>query len=186
MSEEPAERDAPQDPGDLEVQFVAGDQQAFEALFRTWQGEVLRWVRRIVRDRGSAEDVTAEAFWRAYSARARFDASRSFGAWMRRIATNAALDHLRRARRDGDRRVASTDIPGADVSIGRETRDSVRVAVDRLSPKLRIVVILALIEDRPHAEIADALAISVPAVKMRMSRATRALRRELERLGVRP
>ena len=51
------------------------------------------------RDGSAADDVLVEAFWRAYRARARFDPSRSFGAWMRRIATNAALDHVRAARR---------------------------------------------------------------------------------------
>jgi RNA polymerase sigma factor (sigma-70 family) len=186
MSDGPAERDAPVDAQELKVRFVAGDQKAFEGLFRAWQADVFRWVSRIVRDRGVAEEVTAEAFWRAYRGRAGFDASRSFGAWMRRIATNVALDHLRRARPDIDARVAPADIPAADVSAGRETRDSVAVALRRLSPKLRVVVTLALIEDRPYAEIADALAISVPTVKVRMSRAIRALRRELERLGVRP
>jgi RNA polymerase sigma-70 factor (ECF subfamily) len=186
MSERSPERRAAGHSGDLEVRFVAGDTDAFEALFRVWQAEVFRWVLRIVRDRGSAEDVTADAFWRAYRSRARFDASRSFGAWMRRIATNAALDHLRRTRSEVDIRIAPEDIRAADDSANRETRDSVAVAFGRLSVKLRAVATLALIEDRPYAEIADALAISVPTVKVRVFRAIRALRRELERLGVRP
>jgi RNA polymerase sigma-70 factor (ECF subfamily) len=54
---------------------------------------------RIVREPGDAEDVLVETFWRAYRARARFDPSRSFGAWIRRIATNAALAQLRSMRR---------------------------------------------------------------------------------------
>src|SRR5580765_6634380 len=185
MSDGPAEREAPADPEHLGARFVAGDEQAFEALFRVWQGEVFRWVSRIVRDRGAAEEITAEAFWRAFRGRARFDPSRSFGAWIRRIATNAALDHLRRAQPVIDARAAVVDIAAADALPGRETRDEIAVALARLSPKLRIVVVLGLIEDRPYAEIADALEISVATVKTRMSRAMRALRRELERLGVR-
>src|SRR5258708_5573451 len=84
--------------GELIERFVRGDQTAFESLFRQFEAEVYRWIVRIVRDRSAADDVLVEAFWRAYQGRARFDPSRSFGAWMRRIATNASLDHLRAIR----------------------------------------------------------------------------------------
>ena len=77
--------------GELE-RFTRGDIQAFEALFREYQGEVYGWIIRIVHDSGAAEDLTIETFWRIYRARARFDATRSFGAWARRIAINLALD----------------------------------------------------------------------------------------------
>src|SRR5262245_17931667 len=79
--------------------FVSGDQTAFEALFREHQRDVYGWIVRLVRDPSAAEDLTVEAFWRAYRSRARFDPSRSFGAWMHRIAINVALDHLKRAER---------------------------------------------------------------------------------------
>src|SRR6516164_5996794 len=79
--------------------FTRGDVQAFEALFREYQGEVYGWIIRIVHDSGAAEDLTIETFWRIYRARARFDPCRSFGAWARRIATNLALEHLSRRRR---------------------------------------------------------------------------------------
>src|SRR5215469_5533887 len=78
--------------------FTRGDIQAFEALFREYQGEVYGWIIRIVHDSGAAEDLTIETFWRIYRARARFDPGRSFGAWARRIATNLALEHLSRRR----------------------------------------------------------------------------------------
>ena len=75
--------------------FVAGDREAFEVLYRRFHREVYGWILRIVRDCAMADDARVDAFWRAYRARARFDATRSFGAWMRRIATNAALEQLR-------------------------------------------------------------------------------------------
>src|SRR5687767_7149006 len=84
---------------DVLERFVHGDREAFERLFREHQHEVFRWALRIVRDRSTAEDVVVEAFWRAYRSHARFDASRSFGAWMRRIATRVAIDQLNAARR---------------------------------------------------------------------------------------
>ena len=76
--------------------FTHGDQNAFERLFKQFELEVYRWVARIVRDSSAAEDVLVEAFWRAYRDASAIRPVAEFGAWMRRIATNAALDHLRR------------------------------------------------------------------------------------------
>ena len=93
----------PKEPdADLLARFVRGDRDAFESLFRQFEAGVYRWIVRIVRDCNGAEDALVETFWRVYCARARFDSSRSFGAWLRRIATNAALDHLRAGRRHAD------------------------------------------------------------------------------------
>jgi len=85
---------------ELLERFALGDLEAFETLFRQFQGQVHRWVVRIVRDPGAAEDLTIETFWRVYRARARFDPARDFGAWARRIACNVALDHLKRVPRE--------------------------------------------------------------------------------------
>lgn len=87
---------------ELLERFAQGDVEAFEALFCQLQGEVYGWIVRIVRDPGQAEDLTVETFWRMYRARARFDPGRPIGAWARRIATNAALDHLRARRPESE------------------------------------------------------------------------------------
>src|SRR3954447_7033499 len=78
------------------VLFAQGDRDAFEVLFREHQREVYRWILRIVRDPGAAEDLTIDAFWRVYKAHGHFDPSRSFEAWVRRIATNVAIAYLKR------------------------------------------------------------------------------------------
>jgi RNA polymerase sigma-70 factor (ECF subfamily) len=169
---------------DLLERFVHGDQAAFETLFRRFQLEVHRWIARIVRDAGTADDVLVEAFWRAYRARGRFDCSRSFGAWMRRIATNAALDAVRNARA-ARRRVVDDTLPAA-AGPDPGVRAAITAAFRRLPPKLQVVATLALVEEMPYAEIADALDIPIGTVKSRVSRATGMLRTELTRLGVRP
>jgi RNA polymerase sigma-70 factor (ECF subfamily) len=87
---------------DVLRQFSHGDPDAFEALFRLHQSEVYGWIVRIVRDPAAAEDLTIETFWRIHRAHARFDPAHGFGAWARRIATNAALDYLKTARRETD------------------------------------------------------------------------------------
>jgi RNA polymerase sigma-70 factor (ECF subfamily) len=167
--------------------FVQGDQTAFEALFRQFERDVYNWILRITRDREAAEDALVEAFWRVYRGRARFDASRSFGAWMRRIATNAALDQLRVARRRDTVSAAREAGPTAtNVARPEDLRDAIRVAFGRLPPKLAVVATLALIEERPYAEIAEALDVPIGTVKSRVFRATRLLREDLARLGVTP
>jgi len=170
------------DRGLLE-RFVQGDHDAFEALFRQFNADVYRWIRRILQDSGAAEDVVVEAFWRAYRGRARFDPSRSFGAWIRRIATNVALDHLKAARPLINWHTTDHEIP-APAGSDHELGEAVALAFRKLAPKLRVVARLALIEERPYAEIADALDVPVGTVKSRVFRAVRALRTELARMGI--
>lgn len=170
---------------ELLERFVQGDPAAFESLFRHFEVEVFRWIVRIVRDASAAEDVLVEAFLRAYRGRARFDPSRSFGAWMRRIATNAALDHLRTARREAGWSATDDQTP-APAGTDRDLGESIALAFRRLPPPLRVVATLAIVEEQPYAEIADALDLPVGTVKSRVFRAIRALRRELAVMGIRP
>jgi RNA polymerase sigma-70 factor, ECF subfamily len=169
-------------------QFAAGELDAFETLFRQFQGEVYCWIVRIVRDSATAEDLTVETFWRIYRARARFDAGRSFGAWARRIATNVALDHLKSPRvreaklEDDLPSEAGRDSRTLDPAIRREVRDRVQLAFRQLPAKLRVVATLALVEECPQGEIAEALNISPAAVKSRLFRAVQLLRRKLGNL----
>jgi RNA polymerase sigma-70 factor (ECF subfamily) len=164
--------------------FVQGDQEAFEALFRQFERDVHRWIVRIVRDHAMAEDVLVEAFWRVYRSRARFDTSRSFGAWMRRVATNAAVDQLNASRR---RRWVAIDDSLPAPAVADQTIDQrIARAFHELPPMLLVVARLAIIEEQPYAEIADALGVPVGTIKSRVFRATRILRKELTRLGIEP
>jgi len=171
---------------DLLEQFARGDGEAFEALFRQFQGEVYRWIVRIVRDPGVAEDLTVETFWRIYRAHARFDPSRPFGAWVRRVATNVAFDHLKRARPEVPLDAAPPPPPPEDPALQGYVRTAIAHAFRRLPTRLRVVATLALIEERPYEEIAAALGLSVGAVKSRAFRAVRRLRASLKQQGVTP
>jgi RNA polymerase sigma-70 factor (ECF subfamily) len=164
---------------DLLERFAAGDLEAFEVLFRQHQKQVYAWIVRIVRDSGVAEDLTVESFWRIYRYRARFDPAGNFGAWAYRIATNAALDHLRRSRNETELPDDLAANPAPDPAVQRESRDRIRKAFARLPAKYRMVATLALIEDQPHNKIADAAGISASLVKVRLFRAVRMLRKQL-------
>ncbi|HXZ33404.1 MAG TPA: sigma-70 family RNA polymerase sigma factor [Terriglobales bacterium] len=171
---------------DVARQFALGDLEAFETLFRQYQSEVYRWTVRIVRDPGAAEDLTIETFWRIYRAHARFDPGRSFGAWARRIATNAALDYLKTRRVEVELPADFPATASPDPQIRRELQEQIRAAFHKLPAKLQITATLALVEELPYKEISDALGISVGAVKLRVFRALRQLRKNLKHLGVEP
>ncbi len=74
----------------------------------------------------------------------------------------------------------------ANPGVQRDIRARTRLAFERLPPKLRVAAALALIEEQPYQEIADALGVSVGAVKLRVFRATRLLRKELKNMGIEP
>ena len=169
---------------ELLERFAAGDLEAFETLFRQHQKEVYAWIVRIVRDSGAAEDLTVETFWRIYRFRMRFRPAGNFRAWARRIATNSALDHLKHARWETELSEDYPAPPRGDPAVLNELRGNIRRAFLELPPKYRLVATLALIEEEPYNEIAEAVGISAGLVKIRVFRAVRILRKRLNSLGV--
>ncbi len=167
---------------ELHERFVQGDLEAFESVFRQLQQPVYGWIARIVRDPAAAEDLTIETLWRIYRARSRFDPKRGIEPWAHRIATHLAFNHLRAARPEVE---LDCDLASHDPR-PPEVQAAVRTAFASLPPRLRDVAELALIEERPYAEIAKTLEISAAAVKSRAFRAVRLLRTKLRRLGVEP
>jgi RNA polymerase sigma-70 factor (ECF subfamily) len=178
---------------DVLNQFRQGDADAFETLFRLHQRAVYGWILRIVRDPSAAEELTVESFWRIHRAHARFEPAQGFEGWARRIATHAALDWLRanRTRRAESElstetvaEVAASAAP--DPAVTAEIRLKTAQAFGRLPPKLRIAATLAVVEDQPQKDVAAALRISVAAVKLRVFRALRLLKKDLEGQGITP
>jgi len=171
---------------DLLQRFARGEIDAFETLVRQFQGDIYAWIVRIVRDPGVAEDLTVETLWRVYRVHHQFRPDGNFGAWARRIATNLAIDHLRRKRPEESLLAEPAGIPQSDCVIQQETREKIQLAFRRLPAKLQVPTMLALVEEQSYEEIADALGTSVGAVKQRVFRAVRILRERLTKLGVRP
>jgi RNA polymerase sigma-70 factor (ECF subfamily) len=161
-------------------------EDAFAALFRLHQRTVYGWLLRIVRNPAAAEDLTVETFWRIYRSHARFDPSRGFEAWARTIATHAAIDWLRRRRVEDELPSDIAAPPTGDPAISAEIRRTTAAAFERLPPTLRVAAVLAVVEERPHKEVASALGISVTAVKVRVFRALRLLRKDLIQQGITP
>jgi RNA polymerase sigma factor (sigma-70 family) len=166
--------------------FAAGDLSAFEMLFRRHQAQVYGWIVRVVRDTGAAEDLTIETFWRIYRARDHFNPERGFGAWARRIALNVAIDHLKTVPPEASFSAEAVRAVEADSDLQQHLRQQTERAFRQLPAKLQAAATLALVEDCPYEEISESLGISVAAVKSRVFRAVRLLRKKLKQSGVEP
>lgn len=176
-----------------------GDLDAFEELVRRHEKRVYALARRMLRDPHDAEDITQQTFLSALENLDRFRGDASFGTWLMRIATHAALKVLRkRAGLDTVSLDENTE-PDADGRIPRpefvadwkesperlvrrrETRDLIERALAELDEKHRLVFLLRDVEGLSVRETAEILGITEANVKVRLLRARLALRERLTR-----
>lgn len=158
---------------------LRGDAPAAEALFTRHFDAVWRVAFGVTAQRGAADDVAQAAFEKAFRALPAWSGEGEFGAWLRRIAVNQGLDHLRRVRRRRAQEVALDDASAdwEDASPDPEVAAAIRM----LDPDRRTVVVLHHWYGYTLAEVADLLGIPVGTAQSRLARAMRDLR---ERLGV--
>jgi RNA polymerase sigma-70 factor, ECF subfamily len=154
---------------------------AFEELYRQSRDDVYGYVCGLLRDRSAAEDVTAQAFERAYRRRRTFKPSRgNRRAWLFGIARNAALDELRRRSRQARLAAEPEDegwaVPheGADVAIRRA---ALRSGIAELAPRERELVALKFFGGLTNAEIASVIGTSETNAGTRVHRVIQKLRR---------
>ncbi len=183
---EPGERDA---DVRLMLAFRSGDAAAFDALFRRWSGPLLRYLERMLRDASSAEELVQEVFLRVHGARGRYVPDARFSTWLYRIATNLALNELRRPRRRRPHR--SVDEEGGPALVSAQARPEAVVDARQLGArtldglaslpdKQRAALCLTAVEGLSYAAVAEALGVSEQAVKALVHRARSAL---ADRLG---
>ena len=153
-----------------------------ESLFADFQTPILNYLYRLVGDPALAEDLVQEAFTRAWRARAQLVVVDNPRAWLYRIATNAARDHLRRRRLIAWLPLLGTDARLTETGFEDRSLESERVqhALLKLKPDYRIPLVLYTCQDFSVAEVAGALGISPQAVKQRLVRARQQLREALE------
>jgi RNA polymerase sigma-70 factor (ECF subfamily) len=169
--------------------FRDGDVRAFDVLFRRWSGPLLRYLERMVRDTAAAEELVQEAFLRVHRARDRYAPEARFSTWLYRIATNLALNELRRPGRREPHR--STDEEGAaplparspavdEVVDARRRGAEVERQLEALPERQRAALWLAAVEGLSYAEIASTLDVSEKAVKALVHRARSTLAAKLK------
>ena len=151
-----------------------GDRNAFEKLVRRYQRRVFALAYQHLRDPDEAQDLAQEVFVRLYRNLERYDPERPFEPWFWRLAGNVAASYRRRRRATAE----LLDVAAAEVP-GREDAMPLEQALADLNEDLRLPVLLHYYLDLPLDEIADAMGLSLSAVKSRLHRARAILRRLL-------
>jgi RNA polymerase sigma-70 factor (ECF subfamily) len=180
----------------LVSQAREGDITAFSELVRRYEGKIFRLAQHITQNREDAEDVLQETFMKAYEHLDQFKGDSKFYTWIVRIAVNQALMKLRRRKTDKSvsldeqidtgedtivREVAAWDEDPEQRFSRDELGEILDTAVQSLDPPYRSVFVLRDIEEMSTEETAEALGLSVPAVKSRLLRARLQLREKLTR-----
>lgn len=162
------------------AEIQSDDEAAFEALYRSSRDDVFAYVSGLLRDGSAAEDVTAQAFERAYRRRRSFTPKRGTRrAWLFGIARNAAIDELRRLRRQAELAddVADPDAPEpADRAEVAVRRAALRAAMGRLSARERELISLKFFAGLTNAEIADVTGTTETNAGTRLHRVVEKLR----------
>lgn len=173
------------------------DPEAMEQLVERYTDRVYRLARRITGSNQDAEEVAQDALWTAGRKIHTFKGDAAFGSWLYRIAANAAYMKLRSRRGKGQEIPLEEVLPVLDGdgahfapmddwsrrvderALQAELRRVLESAIDELPPDYRTVLVLHDVEGRPNPEIADALGLSLPAVKSRVHRSRLFLRQRL-------
>ena len=157
----------------------AGDAEAFAVIVEQFQSPIVNYLFRLTGDVELARDLAQETFIHAYKGLTGNRPVCSFRPWLYRIATNTALQHLRRQARVpfvplDDRRVPGRGLDPADEDVNTA---AVHEALLRVPEKLRVCVVLHFVDGFKHREIAGMLGISEDAARMRVNRGCAEFRR---------
>ncbi len=192
----PVSDQADTDESVLVAQSREGDTRAYGELVRRYEGKIFRLAQHITQNREDAEDVLQESFLKAYEHLDQFKGDSKFYTWIVRIAVNQALMKLRRRKTSksvsldeqidtGEDTVAREIAAWEENPEERYSREELGTildeAVQSLEPPYRSVFVLRDIEELSTEETAEALSLSIPAVKSRLLRARLQLREKLTR-----
>ena len=189
----------------LVTRVLEGDAEVFETLVLRYQDRIYNLLRRMSGSDSDAEDLTQEAFLKAYKALSSFRHGSQFFTWLYRIAVNTALSRGRQSSRRNEVMGASLDAPikgsedgggsmgdrladptSADPSAGMEQdqiRKRVQEGLAQLDPEYRSVILLRDMEGMDYEQIMETLGLSRPALKSRLHRARAELARILKDLN---
>jgi RNA polymerase sigma factor (sigma-70 family) len=177
----------PLDDARLCEQARAGDVDAYEKLVQRYQRLAYRAAYVITRSSADAEDVTQEAFVKAYYALARFRPDAPFKPWLMRIVANEALNRRRATGRQENLALRVAEVsPSGDAApspevaaIHSETQQQVLGAMNELGEKDRLIIALRYFFDMSQTEMAEVLGCRPGTVKSRLSRALTRLKEVL-------
>ena len=155
----------------------------FDALYRSARDDVFAYAMTLLRDRSAAEEVTAQAFERAYRKSRSYNPDKgSERAWLFGIARNASLDELRRRKRIAALAADPQDVAAVSADDAAENalrREAIRVAIAGLHPRDRELIALKFHAGLENSEIAGVLGVSLSNAGTLLHRATTKLREAL-------
>jgi len=181
----------------MSVSATVASQQEFEMLFRRSQRRAYNLAYRLTGNAADAEDVTQDAYVRAWHNFDSYDATRSFEGWLFRIITNRVIDLRRRQKRvpmysldtpvqaDDDGQPLSHEFAAPDsdpeqIVIEPIMEERLQQALAALPTDYRVAILLCDVEQRSYQEIADEMHCAIGTVRSRIHRARVMLRRHLE------
>ena len=159
---------------------LEGDESAQNRLYMLYSKAMYNSCLRITNDEDDAKDVLQEAFISAFRNLSSYKGEAAFGAWLKRIVVNKAINHIKKKQLE----IASLDIEQHDLALENNTDDHdisysaerIREAIQNLPKGYRVVFSLYLLEGYDHQEIADILGITVSTSKSQYNRAKKKLR----------
>jgi RNA polymerase sigma-70 factor (ECF subfamily) len=170
-----------------DARAIAVDESAFQAIYRVLARPLWSYLYRVLGSAADADDVLQETFLRYVQSPLATSDERQIRAYLYRIASNLAIDHLRRRTREGTRIVAGE--LQADMAAVADEGDAVVLRQDMartfraLTPRNRVLLWLAYVEGSAHREIAAALGLKASSVPVLLFRARRKLARLLKSKG---
>src|SRR6201987_1839218 len=172
------------EPTEAGARARAGDAEAWGELYRDFAPAIFRFCRRALPTREDAEDATMEIFMKLRDKLAQYDETRSFSAWLYKVAANHCWDLLRRRKIRQDKETEDVaDVPlehpdpnQLDRMIEQSTSDEVRKALGKLGARARMALVMRYYSDMSYDEIADALGVRRPFVGGVLLRARHELR----------
>jgi len=176
----PATVAAPDDVADVRA-AADGDRAAFQRLYRRHADRVYGAVYRLAGyDHARAEDLTQDAFVRAWQKLAGFRHESAFGTWLYRLAVNVALMDIRSRGADPVSMMDEDDLPDrGETPFCAAERDELERAIGKLPPRARAVLVLHDVEGWRHEEISAELGMAVGSSKAQLHRARGLLRKVL-------
>lgn len=160
-----------------------GSPSAFETLVNEYKGHVYRQAMAMVHDRMEAEDITQEAFIKAYYSIKKLDREYAFVSWLTRIVSNLCYDKMKMKKRERDKQLVSAeqrDITAQSSFVEKtHARLSIKEALTQLSHEHREAITLRDIQGFSYKEIADILGIPLGTVKSRINLARQELKQIL-------
>ena len=169
-----------------------GDAEAWGELYREYAPAIFRFCRRALPTKEDAEDATMDVFMKLKDKLVQYDQTRSFTAWLYKVAANHCWDVLRRRKTRQDKETEDLEnVPlehpdpnQLDLLIEQRTSEEVRRALDRLGARARMALVMRYYSDMSYDEIADALGVRRAFVGVVLLRARHELRQALGQTGV--